>query len=222
MIYELVRWIHIGAGAVGLLSLGVPLASRKGGTVHVRSGRVYAYAMGLSAATGAVVAAVKIPDPATRDGGLFLLFVAVLAAMTTVHGLRAIHHKARKGPVMGAPEMALPALLLVAGVAMAGWGLARGVVLFAAFGVLGMFLGGGALRWWSRAPKPKEWLNEHIGGMLGSGIGTVTAFLVVNAHRLDLGLPTWLVWMAPTFVGVPAILAWQRSVRPKLGVARGA
>ncbi|MDP2305733.1 MAG: hypothetical protein Q8P18_06870 [Pseudomonadota bacterium] len=216
MFYDIVRTIHIAAGAVALSTLGVPLASRKGGKVHVRSGRVYAYAMGISVVTGAYVAGVKIPDPATRDGGIFLLFVAVLAATTTVHGIRALRHKSRTGPVMGLPEVALPALLTVGGLAMAAWGLSRGVVLFAAFGALGAWIGGNALRWWSRAPgEPKEWLREHIGGMIGSGIGTVTAFLVVNAHRVDLPVPSWLVWLTPTFLGVPALMAWQRSVRPK-------
>lgn len=224
MFYDIVRWIHIGAGAVGLLSLGVPLAARKGGPVHVRAGRVYAWAMGISAVTGAYVAGVKIPDPATRDGGIFLLFVAVLAATTTVHGLRALHHKRRKGPVLGLPEVGLPGLLAVGGLAMAAWGLSRGIVLFTAFGLLGMLVGGNAFRWWARAPVgPKEWLLEHIGGMIGSGIGTVTAFLVVNAHRVDLPVPGWVVWLTPTFLGVPALVAWQRSVAPKraAGAANG-
>jgi vacuolar-type H+-ATPase subunit I/STV1 len=53
----------------------------------------------------------------------------------------------------------------------------------------------------------KNWLSSHIGGMLGSYIGIVTATLVVNANSIPIinNLPILLVWFLPTIIGTPII-----------------
>ena len=55
--------------------------------------------------------------------------------------------------------------------------------------------------------KWKNWLVSHIGGMLGSYIGIVTATLVVNVHQIPLlnEWPTSLFWFLPTIIGTPFI-----------------
>ncbi|MGE8078689.1 DUF2306 domain-containing protein [Peribacillus loiseleuriae] len=56
--------------------------------------------------------------------------------------------------------------------------------------------------------KWKNWLGFHLGGMLGSYIGIVTATLVVNVHRIPLlnEFPTLLFWFLPTIIGTPMIV----------------
>ncbi|MBG9588058.1 DUF2306 domain-containing protein [Cytobacillus firmus] len=53
----------------------------------------------------------------------------------------------------------------------------------------------------------KNWLTMHIGGMLGSYIGVITATLVVNGSKIPLvsEIPTLLLWFIPTIVGTPII-----------------
>jgi uncharacterized membrane protein HdeD (DUF308 family) len=60
--------------------------------------------------------------------------------------------------------------------------------------------------------KKKNWLRSHIGGMLGSYIGIVTATIVVNIPRIPLlnELPLIIFWFLPTIIGVPLI---NRSIR---------
>ena len=55
--------------------------------------------------------------------------------------------------------------------------------------------------------KWKNWLSSHIGGMLGSYIGIVTAVLVVNVSNIPLvnELPILLFWFLPTIIGTPMI-----------------
>jgi len=55
--------------------------------------------------------------------------------------------------------------------------------------------------------KWKNWLGFHLGGMLGSYIGIVTATIVVNVHRIPLlnEFPTLLFWFLPTIIGTPII-----------------
>lgn len=56
------------------------------------------------------------------------------------------------------------------------------------------------LRW-------RNWLTMHIGGMLGSYIGVITATLVVNGSKIPLvsEIPTLLLWFIPTIIGTPII-----------------
>ncbi|WP_270180905.1 DUF2306 domain-containing protein [Alkalihalobacillus sp. CinArs1] len=55
--------------------------------------------------------------------------------------------------------------------------------------------------------KSKRWLTLHIGGMLGSYIGIVTATLVVNVSKIPVlnELPTIYYWFLPTIIGTPII-----------------
>jgi hypothetical protein len=54
----------------------------------------------------------------------------------------------------------------------------------------------------------KNWIGSHIGGMLGSYIGIVTATLVVNANKIPLlnELPILFIWFLPTIIGTPIII----------------
>lgn len=55
--------------------------------------------------------------------------------------------------------------------------------------------------------KWQNWLGAHIGGMLGSYIGIVTATLVVNIPRIPTlsQMPILLFWFLPTIIGTPFI-----------------
>jgi hypothetical protein len=55
--------------------------------------------------------------------------------------------------------------------------------------------------------KWKNWLSNHIGGMLGSYIGIITATIVVNISKVPLlnELPVILFWLLPTIIGTPLI-----------------
>ncbi|WP_026584232.1 hypothetical protein [Bacillus sp. J33] len=56
------------------------------------------------------------------------------------------------------------------------------------------------LRW-------RNWLTVHIGGMLGSYIGIITATLVVNGSKIPFvnEIPSLLLWFIPTIIGTPII-----------------
>jgi hypothetical protein len=53
----------------------------------------------------------------------------------------------------------------------------------------------------------KNWLSGHIGGMLGSYIGIVTATIVVNIPKVPVlnELPVLIFWLLPTIIGTPFI-----------------
>ncbi|UTR10057.1 DUF2306 domain-containing protein [Evansella sp. LMS18] len=63
----------------------------------------------------------------------------------------------------------------------------------------------------------KNWLGSHIGGMLGSYIGIVTATIVVNISKVPLlnELPILLFWLLPSIIGTPVIFLTGRKYKPK-------
>lgn len=66
-----------------------------------------------------------------------------------------------------------------------------------------------------------HWWFEHMGGMLGSCIATVTAFVAVNAPRLGLGSSGSLIaWTAPPVVGGVGLTLWIRYYRRKFNPRR--
>lgn len=66
--------------------------------------------------------------------------------------------------------------------------------------------------------KKRNWLSQHIAGMLGSYIGIVTATLVVNSPRISLlnEVPVLTIWLLPTVIGTPLIIRIGSKYVPKL------
>jgi hypothetical protein len=110
--------------------------------------------------------------------------------------------------------------VVFAAIAIAGYGIARRVPLFVAFAPVGLLVGGGQLYYWMRPPTTRlHWWFEHMGSMLASSIGALTAFLVVNAPRLGLGRFSIAAWLAPTLFGVPLTAVWTRYYRRRFAAA---
>lgn len=64
--------------------------------------------------------------------------------------------------------------------------------------------------------KPKQtmvWLKVHIGNMLGSYIGAITAFLVNQMEHIPL--PPVIMWLGPTAIIVPIIVMELKKVNSK-------
>src|SRR6185437_13499305 len=67
----------------------------------------------------------------------------------------------------------------------------------------------------------KNWLGSHIGGMLGSYIGIVTATIVVNVPKIPFlnELPPLLFWLLPTIIGTPLIFIIGKKYQPNNNLA---
>ena len=55
------------------------------------------------------------------------------------------------------------------------------------------------------------WLKVHIGNMCGSYIGAITAFVVNQGEYIPL--PPIVLWLGPTVIIVPILLAETRKVK---------
>ena len=98
---DLIRWTHVLAGTVALLSFMIPMLTHKGGKIHRKSGWVFVWSMGISAVTAMALTIITLvnPDAALghKLGAGFLLFISILSLNNLGYGLRALKFKKRDG-----------------------------------------------------------------------------------------------------------------------------
>lgn len=212
-----ILYLHIAGGTAALLSMLIPLVTKKGGQSHRRAGWVFVGGMTLVSITALLLAGVRWatdPTPRGREAGAFLFFVSILTATSVSAGVRVLRAKTRTAAHRHPWDLGLPALLAVSSIVAAAYGLSTGNRLFTAFSVIGLLGGGSNLAYWLTPPShPMHWWFEHMSSMLGACIAATTAFLVVNAGNLGMETFSLAVWLAPSAIGVPTIAIWTRHYR---------
>jgi uncharacterized membrane protein len=202
--------LHIAAGSVALLSMWVPMVSRKGGALHRRSGWVFVTAMAVVSITALVLAGARLlfdPRPAARDAGFFLLSLSVLTANSVSSGVRVLRARQRTAAHVHWWDIGLLTVLSAGSVALGGYGVWRARPLFLIFAVIGLINGVQGLRYWLRpASSPMQWWFAHMNNMLGGCVATLTAFLVNTTGMF--GISPYAAWLGPSLVGTPVIAIW--------------
>ena len=215
MIALIILVIHIAAGSVALLTAFVALVTAKGGTMHVRAGRVYAIGMTLIFLTAIPLAIL--------GASIFLLLIAVFSFYLVFAGWRFARNRSRRPqPVdwIAAAIMGLTGLgMWVYAVVLALSGAGNWVTLVA-FGFIavalsvadGLFFNQG--RPGKRRPAAHLRVQRHLTNMMAGTISTITAVMVVNVSMN----PVWVPWLLPTIVITPLIIWW--NVRTALQARR--
>ncbi len=210
--------VHITAGFGSFLLAPVALVTAKGGRQHKRWGMVYLWSMG-------AVAATALPMALYRPV-LFLALVAVFSFYAAFSGFRVLRLKdlARGGSARPVDWIAASvtfissACLALFGWLRPAWVQHMGIVAII-FGILGMRLAAAQAISFVRKPREKMfWWYTHLGNFIGSYIAAWTAFSVVT---LPLVFPRagYVLWLWPTAIGVPAIVAttiyYKRKFAPR-------
>ena len=200
-------WVHIIAGMTGLVSALVAVVTRWAGRhrAHVWSGRVFFGGMMVAVATAVPLALL--------GANVFLLLIALFSGYLAFSGWRAARHRSGEPAWV---DLGAAGLMLAASVVMLGYG---GVKLYEGhglglplmvFGAIGGAVSAGHLRRWRRGEiKGRERIAHHLTMMLGATIAAVTAFVVTNITFE----PSVVLWLAPTALITPLIVAWSRRVR---------
>ncbi len=197
--------VHVAAGTCSFLLAPIALATAKGGKQHKRWGMVYLWSMG-------AVAATALPMALFRPV-LFLALVAIFSFYLAFSGYRVLQLRqlARGGQAQPVDWIA-GVFTFVASAALAALGIFRPAMVqhlgieAVVFGIIGMQAA--ATELWTFVRKPKDrmfWWYTHLGNFMGSYIAAWTAFSVVTLPQL-LHNGSWLLWLWPTAVGVPAIV----------------
>ena len=200
MIESILLLIHIAAGSIALLSAAIPVVTKKGGTNHVRAGRVYALAM-------TVVFLTALPL-AVLGADIFLLIIAIFSFYLVFAGWR-FARNSRVKPLW--VDWTAASIMAVTGLAMWAYGAVVGLsgdsmwVSLAVFGAIAVALSMADMQYhrnWSDSTSQR--IQRHLTNMLAGTIATITAVAVVN---LDFE-PAWITWIAPTVLITPLIVWW--------------
>ncbi len=200
MIETALLYVHILAGSTALLAAVIPVATKKGGTNHVRAGRVYALAM-------TIVFVTALPL-AILGSDIFLLIIAFFSFYLVFAGWRFARNSGGK-PLW--VDWTAVGIMAVTGLVMWIYGAVIGLsgdsvwIPLAVFGAIAIALSladGKYHRDWSASASQR--IQRHLTNMLAGTIATITAVVVVN---LDFE-PAWITWIAPTVLIVPIIVWW--------------
>lgn len=206
--------VHITAGSGAFVLAPLALLTAKGGKAHRRWGKIYFWCMAVVAFT-ALVMSIYLPT-------LFLALVAIFSFYSAFVAYRVLGQKvAWKGErVIEGVDWTAAILCFAASAALALLGAIRPDLVqhlripAIVFGLIGMRISGGAM--WDFMHPPTEkmfWWYAHLQGMIGSYIAAWTAFCVVTIGPLVHG--AWWIWVLPSAVGVPAIVATTAYYRRK-------
>lgn len=212
--FTVVIIIHVLTGIGALIFGALAIILKKNTPKHKPVGRYYFYCMSIIFVTGIFLSVFK--------GLLFLFFIAIFTYYATIIAYRALRlknlHNGQK------PAKIDWIVEIIAGMTFIG------LVIFAiyfyvqnqslnaiiplTFGLMGLI---GVVRNTRRLlSKPKEtlyWLKLHIGNMLGSYIGAITAFVVNQSQHI--ALPPIVLWLGPTLIITPIIILETKKIKSK-------
>ena len=232
---------HVACGALALLVFWVPVLSRKGSPLHRKAGRLFVFGMTAIAVSGVVLSSLSLLDPIgvkfadrqlpmdeafrlairIRTFSLFLLMLSVLVFTSARHAvlvLKLREDRTRLRAWWHAGPMVLTVMLALAtGVV----GALSGEVLLMIFCVIGTAAGGGMLRYtFKKSIGKREWIIEHIGSTIGTGIAAYTAFFAFGGRELLGHLLTgqWQLvpWVLPAAIGTIFIRRLSKPYRAQL------
>jgi hypothetical protein len=232
LLLQLLIYIHVTAGFVGLAAFWVPIFTKKGAVNHVRFGKVFKWCayLVLTAAilsvvaqiTGALLQGIGPADrPVSFAFSVFLGYLAVVTLIGMRHGFTVLTAKRDLTQLNTPLNFGLGALAIAFSVLLIAYGIyyaPPNQILLYALSPIGFLNGFGILQAIKgRRVESKAWFYEHMSGLMAAGIAFHTAFAVFGVGQLvNLGLEGDLAvipWMAPTLLGVPAIIIWTRSYK---------
>ena len=238
-IFDGIRWIHIVVGFGGLVAFWIPAFSRKGGTTHVRVGRVFEWAAYIVAGSAifnsvgrlvhALAAGASFDENRQVFGFLiFLAYIGIVTLAAVRHAARAVRLKgdfaAMKTPFhVGLACLSIAGSVVVLAYALFAWSAMS--VVFLALSPIGIAQGGAMLSQMRSPPDERMgWFYVHMNNMIGAGIAFHTAFLVFGANRvIPLDLPgLWQVvpWVLPAAIGTPIQRVIEKRYRERFGEPR--
>lgn len=195
-------YIHIGSGAVALLTGTVAIISKKGKKTHKNWGKIFYLSMLCASFAG--IALALFPN----HFNLFLMVIGLFSSYLTISAYQALHYKLKSNVPWQHKAVSIWALIV--GVCMISYCLVSGSInlVLLIFGLVSSLF---ALRDLKSYKKPEvlkqNWLKMHLGKMMGAYISAFTAFIVANTI-----IPGIWAWFLPSIPGTIYIVYWSRKI----------
>ena len=206
--------IHVAAGAGALIFGAIAFGLRKNTPKHKPIGKIYFWCMTVVFITAMIVSIAK--------SLLFLFLIGIFSYYSTIIAYRSLR---LKNLHEGQKPLKVDWLIeIIAGLTFLGMVAIGSLILIKnqnmgglvplIFGLFGLLSVRTNLKLLINGPKETlYWLKKHIGHMMGSYIGALTAFLVNQAPHLPIN-PT-LLWFLPALIIVPVMRMEMKKVKSK-------
>lgn len=250
--YRSVLALHVVLGAIALVAFWIAMAARKGGRLHLRSGRTYVLSMSGGAALAVVLGALTVVDPhathppdpgwsaadLARDEEILRSFIPSigftgLIALALVHfGWRAPARARLRSRVARGFDWAVPGALLALGLAGIPLGRLPRFDFADGVGVACIAVALPQLLSLARARRGRHWIVAHLAGLGGAALIGHVAFFVSVLPRIAPEI--WsrdpaenpIPWLISPLLGslllVWGCLHWRRRFAGRTGLAPAA
>lgn len=188
MTAQILLYIHIAAGTIALVIGALAAFSRKGGNLHIQTGRVFVVSMAATALSAILLSTIR-PSPFLLGIGFFTGYL-VFSGWIWARRIK-IPLRMRYARFLAYPGIAAALYML-----WQSWNDGKVNAVLVVFGAILLLM---AIPDAIRRKNPESPVRLHAARIGGAYIAAFTAFLVVN---LDWGL--W-VWLGPSAVGSPLI-----------------
>lgn len=201
--FKLFLYTHILAGSIALLLGSISLFNRKGRGQHTLTGKIFFWAIAVVFVTSVYMSLVR--------SNWFLFVTGFFSFYLACTGYRSVYLKKMH---LGQRPTWVDHLIGGCGV-LFGLGMyyladrqfpvnSFGIVPIV-FGTISIYFGvTDILKFYRPQQSKTKWIQHHGFRMSGAYTATVTAFLVVNI-KIE---PSWIVWIAPSFI-IPALAGAQ-------------
>ncbi|MBV1909975.1 MAG: DUF2306 domain-containing protein [Kangiellaceae bacterium] len=238
IIHQILFYIHIACGSIGLVIFWVPMLAKKGAKLHINTGKIFSNGMMIVSVSGLLMSAFLLLDPVgvrypngiedvemrarvieqNRTLGIFLMMLSLLVFVNVKHSILVLKAKSDRSKLRTADHLGSVVALFLAGIAVGLLALSKGNILFGIFSILSIVSSIGLMRYiYKKELKPREWLIEHLGNIIGSGIGAYTAFFAFGGRRLFsdifVGQMQLIPWILPGIVGAIASIYLAKKYR---------
>lgn len=217
--------IHVFSGFTSIILFWLPIFLKKGSKNHVLIGKVYVFLMWIVVITAALLS-IKNIIIGQYVMAAFLGFLSLITANPLWYGIAILKNKNGISSSFSKKHMFFNLAIAIAGFLLFSYGVylkgQNAGVLMLIFGVLGMSSGRDVWLSYQGKNQNLSWIEEHISGMLVSGIAAYTAFAVFGGRNFFGNLLTgyWSVipWVAPTIIGIIIIKYYKKSYLKKRSV----
>lgn len=242
-IHQLLFYLHVSCGSVGLIVFWLPMLSKKGSRFHKSFGKVFTYGMFAVSISGIIMSLMVLIDPIgirfpdgnfdmerivsikeqNRNTAIFLLMLSMLVFTNVKHSIFVLKAKGDRLLIRNYTHLISISLLFITGVSVGYFALISGSILFIIFSALSV-VSSISLFWYVFKTnfKKREWLIEHLTNIIGSGIGTYTAFFAFGGRRflgeIFTGQLQLIPWILPSIIGGVASVYLAKKYRQQYRV----
>lgn len=224
-LFSILLTAHIIVGSLSLVVFWIPVFVKKGGDLHAKIGKIYVILMWMVVLSAFVLSILNVMRGRLIVAG-FLGFLSLLTAQPLWYGMAILKHKKTISAKVRKIQSILNYSIFISGLGLILWSVLLGVqneaILLLIFGILGVVSTFGSI--FKKQGVQKSWLEEHIEGLVGTGIAAYTAFFAFGASTMMGGIFTGsliaIPWILPTIIGTFIIKRMKRKMGLKKAKAK--